>query len=167
MKRIAAFLFACLFSVLMLAACGSKESADGEYVAVKDDSGSITGYERKYHNDEGELTRWDVYTADEVYDHYILYEYDSDGRLGKETYYQADGIGVYYNAYSYNDDGVLMEMDYVNAKEGSERLIYDENGVEKERLTFDSSDNLIKYEVFRDGEWVSDEVPTEAEEATE
>ena len=148
---------------LSLCACGSDEAAeDGAYVPVKDDSGVITGYERKYHNDNGSVTRWDVYDANEQYDHYTIYEYNSDNQLVKETYYRADGIGVFYYAYSYSEDGVMAEMDYASAKDGSARTIYDENGKEKERYTYDNKDNFVKYEEYIDDQWVEKELPTEA-----
>ena len=95
------------------------------------------------------------------------YEYDSNGRLGKETYYRADGIGVYYNAYSYTEDGVIAEMDYASAKEGSTRTLYDEEGKESKRMTYDINDELVKYEEFADGDWVEKPLPTESTDPTE
>lgn len=160
MRKISAILCVCLLCALILVSCSDKK-ADGEMTPVKDDSGAVTGYERKYHNDNGDITRWDVYDADQKYDHYLLYEYDSNGRLGKETYYTANGIGVYYNAYSYNEEGKLAEKDYASAKEGSTRTLYDNDGNEKERFTYDVEDKLIKYEVFQKDEWVESEIPTE------
>ena len=164
-RKLVSFISVCLLSVLLLTACSETEP-NGAYVPVKDDSGTITGYERKYYNDNGDITRWDVYTAQEEYDHYLLYEYDSDNRLAKETYYQADGIGVYYYAYSYDDNGNLAEKDYCTAKEGSERVLY-QDGTESERITFDKNDELIKYEVYQDGSWVETELETQTEEPTE
>lgn len=161
MKRIIAILCLCLCCTLFLAACGEKP--DGSMEPIKDENGKITGYERKYHNENGDITRWDVYDADEQYDHYILYEYNSNNLLGKETYYQANGIGVYYYAYSYNDAGTIAEKDYVSSKEGSTRTLYDSDGNESERYTFDTKDQLSKYEVFKNGAWVESEVPTQAE----
>ena len=76
-KRIITLLSVCLLFSFLLTACGSESVIDGEMTPVKDDSGNITGYERKYHNDNGDITRWDVYDADEKYDHYILYEYNN------------------------------------------------------------------------------------------
>ena len=167
-KRIFLICCACLLALVsvILSACGESEpSEDGAYMTVKDDNGVITGYERKYHNDNGDITRWDVYDSNEQYDHYTLYEYDSDNRLAKETYYRADGIGVYYYAYSYTEDGVLTEKDYVSAKEGSTRTIYDGEGKEKERYTYDDSDNFIKYEEYINDQWVEKELPTETTES--
>lgn len=159
----------CLFALcsLVLTACGEK--ADGEMVPVKDENGAVSGYERKYHNDNGDITRWDVYDANEQYDHYILYEYNSNNRLAKETYYEASGIGVYYYAYSYNDSGKLAEEDFVSAKNGSTRTLYDDDGKEKQRFTYDQKDQLTKYEVYQNDTWVESDLPTEAEttDATE
>lgn len=164
-NRFLLILISCLLCAVLLSACGEKAS-DGDYVPIKDESGAVTGYERKYHNDNGDITRWDVYDAQEQYDHYVLYEYDTDNRLVKETYYQASGIGEYYYAYSYDDNGDLAEKDYCTAKNGSERVLY-KNGVESERLTFDVDDELIKYEVYQNGVWNESELPTEATEAIE
>ena len=169
-KRLIISFCGCLLALLMLslAGCGSQSATeDGTMLPVKDDSGTITGYERKYHNDNGDITRWDVYDANEQYDHYVLYEYNSENRLAKETYYRADGIGVYYYAYSYTEDGTLAEKDYVSAKEGSTRTIYDNEGKEKERYTYDDRDAFVKYEVFTDHQWVEKELPTQATEPTE
>lgn len=130
---------------------------------LKDENGAVTGYERKYHNDNGDVTRWDVYDANQQYDHYVLYEYDSNNRLAKETYYQASGIGVYYYAYSYNDSGKIAEEDFVSVKEGSTRTLYDADGHEEKRYTYDRDDQLIKYEVYQNDTWVASELPTEGE----
>ena len=161
MRRLAILL--CVFALCSLFFTGCNQKTDGELTPVKDENGAISGYERKYHNDNGDVTRWDVYDANQQYDHYILYEYDSNDRLAKETYYQANGIGVYYYAYSYNDSGKLAEEDYVSAKEGSTRTLYDADGHEKERMTYDLNDTLIKYEVYQNNTWVESVLPTEAE----
>ena len=163
-RRLTAFLSFCLISLFLFTACS--KPADGAYVPIKDESGNITGYERKYHNDNGDVTRWDVYDASEQYDHYVLYEYDSNGRLGKETYYLANGIGEYYYAYSYDEEGNLAEKDYCSAKDGSERVLY-KDGVESERLTYDNNDQLIKYEVYQNDTWTEAELPTDSPEADE
>ena len=167
MKKITLILCVLALCSLLLAACDKK--ADGELTPVKDENGATAGYERKYHNDNGDVTRWDVYDANQQYDHYVLYEYDSNDRLAKETHYQANGIGVYYYAYSYNSAGKLAEEDYVSAKEGSMRTLYDDDGHEKERMTYDRNDQMTKYEVYQNGTWVESDLPTEAEttDATE
>lgn len=164
MRRILFILCVLALCSLLLTACGKK--ADGELTPVKDENGATAGYERKYHNDNGDVTRWDVYDANQQYDHYILYEYDSNNRLARETYYQANGIGVYYYAYSYNSSGKLAEEDYVSMKEGSTRTLYDEDGHEKERMTYDQNDQMTKYEVYQNGTWVESIPPTEAETTT-
>ena len=166
MKRILILVICLLCAVAFCSCDDSDEGIDGSYTAVTDDSGNITGYERVYHDDHGNVTRWDVYDSQEEYDHYLIYEYDSQNRLAKETYYDANGFGIYYFAYLYNENGKLAEKDYVTAKNGSERLLYDSEGKESERMSYDASNNLIKYEVYRDGEWVTEDPPTEAEETT-
>ncbi|MBQ3329871.1 MAG: hypothetical protein IJG87_01675 [Ruminococcus sp.] len=160
-------LIACILAMILLCACGDKTVVDGELTAVKDENGNITGYERRYHNDNGDITRWDVYDAQEQYLNYTLYEYDSDGNLAKETLYEANGIGVYYYAYSYTDDGVLAEKDYASAKNGSSRTLYDEDGNEKYHYSYDNNDNLVKYEEYVNGDWVERDLPTVSEEASE
>lgn len=165
-KLLLRLLTACILAAVLLCACGDTET-DGSLTPIKDENGSVTGYERKYHNDNGDVTRWDVYDAQEQYDHYTLYEYDSNGRLAKETYYQANGIGVWYYAYSYTEEGVLAEMDYASAKDGSTRTLYGEDGKEKYRYTFDHEDQFVKNEEFVNGEWVERELPTESAESTE
>ena len=164
-RKLTAVLSFCLICLVVLSGCSAKP-ADGDYTPIKDDSGAVTGYERKYHNDNGDITRWDVYDASQQYDHYVLYEYDSNNRLVKETYYLASGIGEYYYAYSYDEEGNLAEKDYCTAKNGSERLRY-QNGVESERMTYDRDDNLIKYEVYRNDAWTEAEPPTESTDFTE
>lgn len=163
-QRFFSVLLICLCCLLFLTACADESTADGAMTPIKDENGSIIGYERKYHNDNGDVTRWDVYDANEEYDHYTLYEYDSEYRIVKETYYRADGIGVYYYAYSYTDDGVIAEMDYSTAKEGSSRTIYDSDGKEKERYTYDNKDEFIKYEEYVNDQWVEKELPTFSDE---
>ena len=74
-----------------LCSCSGKKP-DGDMTPVKDDSGNITGYERRYHNDNGDITRWDIYDADQVYQSYVLYEYDNHNRLISEITYLANGI---------------------------------------------------------------------------
>ena len=160
-------LIVCILSAVFLCACGDQPAVDGALTPVKDENGIITGYERKYHNDNGDITRWDVYDAQEQYLNYTLYEYDSNGNLAKETLYEASGIGVHYYAYSYTDDGVLAEMDYASAKNGSSRTIYDEEGKEKYHYSYDNNDNLVKYEEYVNGDWVERDLPTEPSETTE
>lgn len=164
-RKLIVFLSFCLFGMILFSACSGKP-ADGEYTPIKDDSGTVTGYERKYHNDNGDVTRWDVYDANQQYDHFVLYEYDANDRLAKETYYLANGIGEYYYAYSYDEDGNLAEKDYCTAKNGSVRLRY-QKGVESERMTYDRDDKLIKYEVYRNDTWTEAELPTETSETIE
>lgn len=161
MKKLIAILCLCVCCSLFFVGCGEK--TDGSMEPIKDETGNITGYERKYHNENGDITRWDVYDVDQQYEHYILYEYNSNGLLGKETYYQADGIGVYYYAYSYDESGNMAEKDYVSAKDGSTRTLYDSDGNESERYTFDKQDQLSMYEVYQNGTWVESEPPTQPE----
>lgn len=164
MKKLLSFIACICLAGAFLCACAAQgdtaPTADGMLTAVTDESGKVIGYERRYHNDNGAVTRWDQYDENETYTGYVLYEYDSSDRLAKETTYSADGIGQSYYAYSYDADGRLSEKDYCTAKEGSERILYTD-GVESERLTYDREDNLIKYELYRDGSWVESTLPTE------
>ena len=153
-KKLAAVLFGCLFAVFILSACEDSQ-VDGVMTEIKDDSGQITGFERRYHNDNGDITRLDVYDKDQVYDHYIIYEYDDEYRLIKETAYQADGLGDYYYTYEYDDDGNLIEKGYYTAKDEALITIYDTDGDEIERYHYDKEDKLYLHEVLENGKWVS------------
>lgn len=170
MRRLAALLVClCLLVSLCLAACGDDDSGDsnGLYVPVKDSSGNITGYERRYYNDNGDITRWDVYDSNEVYDHYVLYEYDSSNRLIQETTYRADGIGDFYYTYLYNDDDVVIEKGYYTMKDGAQVTLYSDDGTESERYTYDNTDTLTLYEVYENGTWTEAPIPTESETEAE
>lgn len=162
----------CLLMVFSLSSCkkgDTQSTEDGVLIKITDDSGNIISYERRYHNDHGDMSRLDVYDKDEVYDHYIIYEYDDDYHLIKETTYRADGIGDHYYEYTYDDDGNLAEKDYVTMSDGAERIIYNPNGSAKERFVYDANDTLIKHEVCENGIWkaASLEEPTEETEAEE
>ena len=161
MRKLLIPLILCLICAMLFCAC-EEEAADGSMVPVKDDSGAITGYEAKYHNDNGDITRLDVYDANQEYDHYVLYEYDSDNRLTKETQYQANGIGEFFYEYTYSDDGSLIEKDYCTAKDGSETILYDADGNEKEKYSYDKQGELYRYEVMESGKWTEAPIPTEA-----
>ena len=58
-------------------------------------------------------------------------------------------------------------MDYASAKDGSSRTLYDEEGIEKERYTYNNKDRLVKFEEYVFGEWVERDLPTESSETTE
>ena len=154
-RKLMSLMAAVVLLVLTLCACGAQEEADGALTAIKDDNGNITGYERRYHNADGYLSRWDVYDAQEVYDHFVLYDYDDNGRLIQETTYQANGIGEYYYTYAYDDDGNLTEKGYYTAYDGAEIILYDADGAEAERYIYSSNDELTAHEVFVDGAWVT------------
>lgn len=72
MRKLSVFLLTICILAALLCACGDETPADGVMTPIKDDNGSITGYECKYHNDNGDITRWDVYDAQEQYDHYQI-----------------------------------------------------------------------------------------------
>ncbi len=169
-KRLLQSVCICLVIVLtaLLCACSnsSSKSEEGVLKEVKDESGAVTGYERRYHNDNGDLTRLDVYDANQEYDHYLIYEYDDSNRLIKETRYRSDGIGEYYYTYDYDNNGNLIEKGYFSAKDGAERTLYDSDGNETERYTYDSADTLTAHEVNRNGQWVA-ATEEASEEATE
>ena len=162
MRRSAVFLCAVLiaFTTLLLCSC-SGEKPDGEMTAVKDDSGNITGYERRYHNDNGDITRWDIYDADEVYQSYVLYEYDNNNRLISEITYHANGIGDHGIDYDYDDDGNLTQKLEFSAKGGATRTLYDKDGNKTEIYEYDDTDTLTEHKVYGNGEWKS--VPIEEE----
>ena len=122
-------------------------------IATKDEAGNQIGYERRYHNDNGDITGLDVYDNDQVYDHFVLYEYDDSNRLTKETTYRADGIGEFYYTYEYYDGGQISKKGYYTATNGAEITLFDEKGNETERFIYDETDTLIKHEVYENGRW--------------
>ncbi len=153
MKRIFSAMLAVLLTAILFCGCSSHTDAEGVKVELLDDNGNVTGYERRYHNSDGLLSRLDVYDADDNYDHYVLYEYDDDDRLTKESTYRADGIGDFYYTYSYNDDGEVIEKGYYTAYEGATVMLYDDDGNITEVYSYDNGANLYLHEVKEDGEW--------------
>ena len=149
-----------------LCACGAeseKSSApteDGVLTAVRNESGEITGYERRYHNDDGNITRLDSYDADQNYLTFVLFTYDDAGRLYTETFYVADGFAESRNIYTYDDDGRLSEkaIEYPHGEATVEH--YDANGSVYERLYYGTDEQLSYSEKLENGAWVRYE-PTE------
>ena len=169
MRRSAALILAvCLMlSAVILCSCGEEEKADGALTPVKDESGNITGYERKYHNDHGDITRWDIYDENEEYQSFVIYEYDSEYRLTKELTYRADGIGESGITYDYYDDGTLREEYSFSAKGDSSRCIYDTEGSWVEAYYYDDKDELIKHQVNENGEWIDAPLEESTEESSD
>jgi len=161
----------CVLTAFSLSSCkkgdAQQSTEDGVLIKITSDNGDIIGYERRYHNDHGDMSRLDVYDKDEVYDHYIVYEYDDDYRIIKETTYKADGIGDHYYEYTYDDDGNLKEKGYFTMSDGAERTLYNPDGSAKERYAYDANDTLILHEVCENGIWKSAplEEPTDSTEA--
>lgn len=139
-----------------LCACGeptAETAADGQRYNVYDDDGNLTGYERRYHDINGNLSRLDVYDVQEEYDHYVLYEYDSKNRLIQETTYKANGLGDFYYSYQYDDEDNVIEKGYYTAENGAEVTKYDSDGNEIEVLSYDRYADLVSRRVLEDGEW--------------
>lgn len=171
MKKIVLLISICLIC-LIFCSCGEKSTAEptipnGELVPVTNDSGKILGYERRYLNDDGKVTRWDIYNADQEYQRYMLYEYNDEGKTVKESSYRADGIGEYYYTYDYYASGVIKEKGYYTQSEGAKRTIYDEKGSEIERYVYDEEDNLTSHTVLVNGTWVNATEPAETQAQTE
>lgn len=158
MRRLIALIAAVLI-ILCMTACDASDkqeaTEDGVMTEIKDDDGNLTGYERRYHNDNGDITRWDVYDENQTYQYYILYEYDDDGRLSSETRYGAEGFGEYRYVYTYDDDGNLNEKAYEDPHGEATVVYYDTDGNEIERKYFGSDEKLEKREVLEDGKWVT------------
>ncbi len=147
-RRLIPILCCILVFGLLLSACSDSEKReDGRKYPVYSDDGVLTGYEREFHNTEGLLSRLDVFDADDNYDHYVIYEYDSDQRLIKESTYGADGIGKFYYEYEYDDNGEKSKESYVTMSDGYTITLF-ENGVISEIYRYDAKDNLISHEVF-------------------
>lgn len=158
-RRIAVLLLPLL--LCLLCACNSADaqpSEDGAITEVRNERGVITGYERRYHNTEGDISRLDVYDADKNYDHFVLYDYDENRRLLQETTYKANGIGDFYYTYTYDDNGNMLEKGHYTAYEGAQRYLYDTDGNEVERYYYDSDDVLYLHEVFQNGAWQEVEI---------
>ncbi len=155
-------LFCCVF-VACDASGGDKPTENGRMEEVKDDSGTLTGYERRFYNQNGDVTRLDVFDENETYLYYILYEYDDNNRLYTETRYKAEGFGDSRYVYTYDDDGNLAEKAYELPHGEAEIYRYDTDGNEIERLYYGSDEKLIKHEVLEDGKWIiaDTEPPTE------
>lgn len=161
MKKLTALLCVVLF-LFSLAACSdnggkedTKSTEDGVLTEIKDDDGNLTGYERRYHNDKGDITRWDVYDANHTYLYYVLYEYDDNDRLFTETRYKAEGFAEYRYVYTYDDDGNLAEKAYEDPHGEATVTRYDADGNEIERLYYDRDEKLSKREVFENGKWTT------------
>ncbi len=153
MQRLLTIVCSFLICMFLLTACGEEPPVDGALTEVKDANGTVTGYERRYHNDNGDITRLDVYDANEEYLSYVLYDYDSDNRLLQETHYRADGIGDYYYAYVYDEDSNIIEKGWYSMTNGATRTLLDSDGNEVERYTYDDTDTLVKHEVKSGGQW--------------
>ena len=124
-------------------------------IEVRDDNGNLTGYERRSYNDNGDVTRLDVFDKDQIYLYYELYEYDENDRLYTQTRYKAEGFADYRYVYTYDDDGNLTEKAYEMTTGEAEVYRYDADGNEIERLYYDTDEQLSKREVLENGKWVT------------
>ncbi len=152
-------LLSLLLSAVFLTACSSEHqqqsTENGAMTEIKDDNGNLTGYERRFYDDNGNVTRLDVFDENQTYLHYDLYEYDESNRLYTETRYSAEGFGEYRYVYTYDDDGNLTEKAYELSNGEAQVFRYDPDGTEKERLYYDFDEHLVKREVFENGKWVA------------
>lgn len=165
-------LFAGICLCMLLCACGAESGDDsGRMIPVKDSSGAVTGYERRFVNSDGNVTRLDVFDADEVYLYYVMYEYDDQNRLYSETAYEASGFARDRYIYTYSDDGSLYEKAYElpNGEATVER--YDKDGAVIEKLYYGTDEQLYKREALENGEWTTYEgdalIAQEAADQTE
>lgn len=144
-----------LISVLLCACDGSTEAtaADGALTAVVDGEGNVTGYERRFHNSFGGITRLDIYDRDQAYLSFVLYNYDDNHRLYTETYYLANGIAQSRTVYDYYDDGSLFEKAYELPNGEATVECYDRNGNLYEKQYYDRNEQLTHREVLEDGVW--------------
>lgn len=161
-------IFFVFLSVIIFCSCNSASTSateDGVMTEVFDEESNLTGYERVYHNSNGDISRVDRYTVDKVYENYTIYEYDDDDRLIQETTYAADGLGLYYYTYEYDDSNNVIEKGCYTASDGFEIHLYDADGTETERYYYGKNDELVKHEVFVDGAWseaaVDDEIDSD------
>lgn len=159
MKRQFCLAILIVFLCIFLCACDPSGSTDstvnGAMIEVKDKDGSLSGYERRFYNDNGDVTRLDVYDADQTYLYYILYEYDDNNRLFTQTRYKSEGFAEHRYIYTYDDDGNLTEKALEHPHGEAEVWRYDADGNEVERLYYDIDEKLIKSEKLENGKWVT------------
>ena len=156
MKKIIAALAVCICLAVIFCSCSSdsaEPTEDGAMTAVTDADGNVSGYERRYHNADGNLSRLDIYDPNQQYLSFVLYGYDDEGRLTTETYYLANGIAQSRTVYSYDDSGKLSEKayEYPTGEATVER--YDADGNVIEKLYYGKDEKLSYREVLEDGEW--------------
>lgn len=154
MRKLIAISAVLLAFCLLFSSCSSSETDNGGMKEIKDDSGKLTGYERRSYNDNGDVTRLDVYDENQTYLYYELYEYDDNNRLSSQTRYKAEGFAEYRYVYTYDDDGNLTEKAYELPHGEAEVYRYDSDGNETERLYYDTDEKLLKREVLEKGKWV-------------
>ena len=160
MRRIILCAIACaiLITAVILTSCGKEDpvtEANGAMVEVKDDNGNLTGYERRYLNSDGLLSRLDQYDVNQEYQSFVLYEYYDDGLLFTETFYRADGIAESRTAYTYDDNGKLYEKSYEYPHGDALTERYDADGNIIEKFHYGEDEQLYQHDVLEDGKWIS------------
>lgn len=156
MKRILSITVCLLLLCTVLCACGKKAAPaeDGQLTAVYNDAGALTGYERRYHNDSGLITRLDRYDADQNYLSYVLYAYDDADRLFTETYFSSQGFGQERIVYTYDDNGRLTEKAFEQSRGEVTVEVYAADGTVIEKRYYDTDERLSYTEKLEDGAWV-------------
>ena len=160
-RRISLVFALCFAALTVFCACADgsvSDTVDGAMTALTDSAGNVTGYERRYHNADGQLSRLDMYDSDKTYLNYVLYAYDDYSRLYTETYYRADGIAESRNVYTYGDDGKLSEKAVESPSGEVTVFCYDSSGEVVEKLYYDSNEKLFRHEVLSDGVWQNVEI---------
>ena len=148
----------CVLLLCCFTACNSdsaSQAANGAMTEVKDDGGNLTGYERRYVDDEGRITRWDRYDANGEYQSFVLYQYNDEGLLYTETFYRADGIAESRIVYEYDDDGVLSAKSYEYPHGDALTDRYNADGEIVEKLYYGEDEQLYRHDVLEDGVWKS------------
>ena len=153
-RRLIVIICVCLVCAVMLCSCSSSDTdKDGVKVPVYADDGTLTGYERSFHNDKGQLSRLDQFSADDEYTGFILYDYDSDGRIFQETTYGPDGIGKFFYNYEYDDEGRYYRVSYVTMNDGYTVTWY-KDGEENEIYNYASDGTVLSHKALSNGEWI-------------
>lgn len=152
-------LIVVLLLLFAMTACDASDQSQatesGIMEEIRDENGDLTGYERRYYNDNGGVTRWDVYDENENYLYYELYEYDENDRLYTQARYSSEGFAQYRYVYTYDDDGNLSEKAYEDPHGSATVTRYDAKGNETERLYYGTDEQLSKREVLDKGKWVT------------
>ncbi len=161
MRRLSIFLLSLLTAAVFccMTACSSSDKSqsteNGVMVEVKDSNGDAVGYERRSYDDNGNMTRLDVFDTEQTCLYYDLLTYDDSNHMISETRYSGEGFAEYRYVYTYDDEDHLIEKAYELPHGEAEVTRYDSKGNEIERLFYGTDEKLSRREVLENGKWVT------------